>query len=110
MSTFSAKKSRSSLSVRGLRLAGAAAVVGCAACGLAPLLAAAGVGSGAVAAAFAAVFRPGSGLVAGGAVFIGTAGWLGLRHYVRRARSSGCVASRHAGESSCDGGIAPKRV
>ncbi len=91
-----------SLSKRGFGAAGAAAVVACAACCLAPLLAAAGLGSSAVA-GVAWLFRSGSELLVGGAVFAVILGATALRsYYLRRTKASGCGASCRASGCACD--------
>jgi hypothetical protein len=98
------------LSKRSLGAAGAAAVVACAACCLAPLLAAAGLGSSALA-GLAWLFPSGSELLVAGAVFAVILGATPFRsYYIRRTRASGCGAACRAGGGGCDCNSAMKRV
>jgi hypothetical protein len=92
---LSVQQSKSSFPKRGVGVASAAAVVACAACCLAPVLAAAGLGSSAVT-AFAWLFRPGSELIVGGAAFALTLGAAALRNYLRRTEASACDGSYRA--------------
>lgn len=93
------------LSKRHLGAAGAAAFLACAACCALPLLAAAGLGSGALA-SLARLLRPGSELVVGGVVFAVALGLMALR-----SRSKGAVAcgsSCAADRTCCDRGTSPQ--
>ncbi len=93
------------LSKRHLGAAGAAAFLACAACCALPLLAAAGLGSGALA-SFARVLRPGSELAVGVVVFVVVLGLMALR-----SRSKGavaCGASCAADGTCCDRGASPR--
>jgi hypothetical protein len=89
------------LTRRRLGLAGILAFAGCAACCAIPLLAAAGIGSGAVA-TLASVLRPGLELVVGGGVFaLALATMLVLR---RRKRRAGCGSSCSVDGRCCERG------
>lgn len=68
MSTSLVQRTRAFFSKRRLGVAAVAAIIGCAACCAIPLLAAAGLSSGAVA-ILSKIFRPGSELLVGGTVF-----------------------------------------
>lgn len=101
MSTSSVQKSHSILSRRRLALAGVAAFVGCAACCAIPLVAAAGLG-GAGAATLSWLFRPGSELVVGVAVFLSTLGVMAARGWLRRGgRAAGGPATTTSESPSC---------
>jgi mercuric ion transport protein len=102
MTTTSVEKSESFLSKRRLGIAGVAAFVGCAACCAIPLLAAAGLGGGA-ASALSSVFRPGSELFAGAAVFVVVLSVMALMNRVRRVpAATSCGTSCAANGSCCD--------
>lgn len=75
-------KAGSVFSRRGLGLAGIAAFIGCAACCAIPLLAAAGLGSGA-AATLSSIFRPGSELLVGATVFLGALAVMAVRNRLK---------------------------
>ena len=103
MSTSHMEKSESFLSKRRLGVAGVAAFIGCAACCAVPLLAAAGLGSGATA-VLSSVFRPGSELLVGVGVFAVTLSVMALRSRLRRAETTGCGTSCRVDGSCCDHG------
>jgi hypothetical protein len=105
MTTPSVQKSGPFLSKRRLGWAGVAAVLGCAACCSLPLLAAAGLGSGAVA-TLSSILRPGSELLVGGTVFVVVLGVMAIRN--RMSRASGCGPSCRVDGSCCDNGTAAK--
>jgi hypothetical protein len=105
MSTSQIQKPESFLSKRRLGVAGVAAVVGCAACCAIPLLAAAGLGSGA-AASLSSVFRPGSELLVGGAAFALVLAVLAVRSRLKRSAMDGCGPSCMADGSCCERGSA----
>ena len=107
MSASSQEKLSSGLSKRGLGIAGVAAIVGCAVCCAVPLLAAAGLGGGALA-ALSSVFRPGSELLVGGTVFVLVLGASWLRNRFRRVGASGCAPSCSADGSCCNRGATSK--
>jgi len=107
VSTSSVQKSEPVLSKRRLGLAGVAAFIGCAACCAVPLLAAAGLGSGAVA-SLSAVFRPGSELIVGGVVFVVALGVMAVRSGLRRSNASGCGPACKVDGTCCDRGTAPR--
>jgi mercuric ion transport protein len=107
VSTSSVQKSEPVLSKRRLGLAGIAAFIGCAACCAVPLLAAAGLGSGAVA-SLSAVFRPGSELLVGGAVFVAALGVMAVRSRLKRSAASGCGSACKVDGACCDRGAAPR--
>jgi hypothetical protein len=90
------------VSKRGLGLAGAAAFIGCAACCAMPLLAAAGVGSGAIAAL--SVFRPGSELIVGGGAFVIVLGGTAIWRRFNRGESAGCGPACKVDGTCCDRG------
>jgi len=92
MTTPSLENSESFLSKRRLGIAGGAALIGCSAACAMPLLAAAGFGGGAVG-ALASVFRPGSELFVGGAVFLGVLAVMAVRNRIRRGSVSACGTS-----------------
>jgi hypothetical protein len=99
MSTSPAQKSGPFLSKRRLGWAGVAAVLGCASCWALPMLAAAGLGSGAVA-TLASILRPGSELLVGGTVFAVVLGVMAIRNRMKRA--AGCGPSCGVDGSCCD--------
>lgn len=109
MSTFSVQKSESILSKRRLSLAGMAAFIGCAACCAVPLLAAAGLGSGAVA-TLSSVFRPGSELLVGVSVFVVALGAMAIRSGLNRSRAAGRGSACAADGSCCARGATPSNV
>ena len=78
MSAIAKEQPERVLSGRRIGVAGVAAVLGCAACCAVPLLAAAGVGSGAVA-VLSVVFRPGSGILVGSLIFVVVLGVMAMR-------------------------------
>lgn len=104
MSTSPDPRSEPVLSPRRLGLAGAAAFLGCAACCAVPALAAAGLGSGALA-SLSWVLRPGAELLVGGVVFVVALGVMGVSSRVRR-RASGCGPSCEASGACCERGAA----
>lgn len=104
MSTF--LKSHTTLSRRRLRVAGVAAFIGCAACCAIPLLAAAGVGSGALA-TLASVLRPGSEFVVGGVVFLTVLSVMAIRNRIRRRVGAGCGPACDADGGCCNQGVRP---
>lgn len=95
------KMPESPLSKRRLGWAGLAAFVGCAACCAIPLLAVAGVGSGA-AATLTSLLRPGSELLIGAVVFAVALGVMAVRARLRP--SSGCGPSCKVDGTCCDRG------
>jgi mercuric ion transport protein len=107
VSTSSVQKSEPVLSKRRLGLAGIAAFIGCAACCAVPLLAAAGLGSGAVA-SLSSVFRPGSELLVGGVVFVVALGVMAVRSRLRRSDASGCGPACRVDGTCCDRGTATR--
>jgi hypothetical protein len=109
MSASSQEKSSPVVSKRGLGIAGLAAIVGCAVCCAVPLLAAAGLGGGAIA-ALSSVFRPGSELLVGGTVFALVLGASWMRNRLRREAASGCGPSCNADGSCCDRGAGTKNT
>jgi hypothetical protein len=109
MSTSSVEKSESILSKRRLSIAGAAALLGCAACCAAPLLLAAGIGSSVIG-ALTAVFRPGAELLVGGTAFTATLAVMALGKRLRRARGGERGASCNGDASCCDGSRSTTRV
>ena len=92
MTTPQVHKSESILSKRRIGMAGVAAALGCAACCAIPLFAAAGLGGG-VGASFSSVFRPGSELLVGGAVFVVALGAMAARKRAQRNDRAGCGPS-----------------
>ena len=86
------------LSKRRLGVASAAAVLGCAACCAVPLLASAGVGSGAVA-ALSVVLRPGSEIVVGPMIFVLALGFMALRR--TPPRNGSCNEACRLDRSCC---------
>lgn len=78
MTTKEVSRSEPLLSKRRLGWAGVAAVIGCATCRALPLLAAAGIGSGA-AAAITSFLRPGSELFVGLGVFAAALAIMAIR-------------------------------
>jgi mercuric ion transport protein len=101
MTTSSLEKSESLLSKRRLSVAGIAAFIGCAACCAVPLLAAAGIGSGAVS-ALASVFRPGSELFVGATVFVVVLAVMAISNRLRRGPAASCGTSCAADGTCCD--------
>lgn len=93
------------LSKRRLGAAGVAAFLACAACCALPLLAAAGVGSGALA-SLAHLLRPGSELIVGGVVFLVALGVMAARN--RSKGATACGASCAADGTCCDRGASPQ--
>lgn len=93
--------SGSFLSSRRLGIAGVAALLGCVACCAAPLLVAAGVGSG-VAGTLSSALQPGSEFLVGGVVFAGTLGAMALWGRLRRASSGGCGSACKVDGGCCD--------
>jgi hypothetical protein len=100
-------RSESFLSKRRLGLAAVAAFIGCAACCTIPFLAAAGLGSGAVA-ALSSVLRPGSELLVGGTVFVAALGWMAIRNRLKRGEGSACGTSCKVDGTCCDRGAAAR--
>ena len=87
------------ITTKSLGLAGIAAVGACAACCAVPLLAAAGIGGGALS-AVAGYIRPGADLVLAGVVGVGVLGVMAVR--ARRRRASACdVACEVGGGCGC---------
>lgn len=84
---------KSVLSIAHLGTASVAAMAACTVCCVAPVLAAAGVGSGTV----ATLFRSGSELWVGGAAFAVTLGATALHKALRPARKRCGEACRHPG-------------
>ncbi|WP_437907029.1 hypothetical protein WME95_03720 [Sorangium sp. So ce327] len=107
MSTPSVHTSEPILSKRHLGLAGVAAFIGCAACCAIPLLAAAGLGSGAIA-TLSSVFRPGSELLVGGSVFVVALGVMAARRWFKRNDASGCGPACKVDGSCCARGAATR--
>lgn len=103
MTNLPVQKSESFLSKRRLGRAGVAAVLGCAGCCALPLLAAAGLGSGAIA-TLSSILRPGSELLVGGTVFVVALGVMAIRS--RKKRAAGCGASCRVDGGCCDNGTA----
>ena len=102
--TTSIEKSKPFPSTRRLTIASVAALAGCVACCLGPILAVVGLGSGALGATLASVFQPGSELIVGGAAFAVTLGGLAVRDYRRRrATASDCGDSGSSDRRCCDG-------
>lgn len=97
----SVKTPESALSKRRLGWAGLAAFLGCAACCALPLLAVAGVGSGA-AATLTRVLQPGSELVVGGVVFALAIGIMAFRG--RSKASKDCGTACNIDATCCDRG------
>jgi hypothetical protein len=93
--------SQFSLSKRSIGVAGAAAVVACAACCLAPFLAAARLASSAVT-ALAWLFRPGSELLVAGTALAVILGGAALRNHRRSTQASRCGGSCRADGGRCD--------
>jgi hypothetical protein len=82
MTTSQVQKNESFLSKRRIGWASVAAIIGCAATGALPLLAAAGLGGGAIA-ALSSVFRAGSEFLVGGTVFFVALGALAARERLK---------------------------
>ena len=93
------------ISKKSLGLAGFAAFGACAACCAVPLLAAAGIGGGALS-ALAGYIRPGTDLVLGGVFCAGVLGAIALRARARRAAACD-VACEAGGELGGGCGCAP---
>jgi len=101
MSTSLVPKPKPFLSLRRVNLAAMAATLGCAACCALPLLASAGLGSGAVA-TLSSVFRPGSELLVGGAAFALVLVAMAVRH--RLTSGSACGPTCKVDGTRCDSG------
>ncbi|MBN8616247.1 MAG: hypothetical protein J0L92_36995 [Deltaproteobacteria bacterium] len=101
MSTSQVPKPESFLSKRRLGVAGVAAFIGCAACCAIPLLAAAGLSSGAIA-TLSSIFRPGSELLVGGTVFAAVLGVMAVRK--RMKSEPGCGPACKVDGTCCDRG------
>jgi mercuric ion transport protein len=99
MSLSPVLKSGSCFSRGRLGWAGVAAVLGCAACCAIPLLAAAGLGGGALA-TLSHWLHPGAELLVGGVVFASVLGVLAVRH--RLSRASGCGPACRLDGSCCE--------
>ena len=103
------EKFRAFWSDRRLKIASLAALAGCIACCLGPAVVAVGLGSSALGATLAAVFKPGSELIVGGLAFAMTLGGLAVRDYIRRrVRASVCGDSCRSDGRCCDGAAAPR--
>ncbi|WP_437276026.1 hypothetical protein WME90_32900 [Sorangium sp. So ce375] len=107
MSTSSIQKSEPIVSKRRLGLAAVAAFIGCAACCAIPLLAAAGLGSGAVA-TLSSVFRPGSELLVGGSVFVIALSVMAALSRLKKGEASGCGPACKVDGSCCERGAAQR--
>ena len=97
------RKSQSIFSTRRLHLAGLAALVGCAACCAVPLVAAAGIGGGTLA-AFTSLLRPGAELVVGGGTFLAALGVMAFLNPFKRGERSECGATCKVDGTCCDRG------
>jgi hypothetical protein len=97
------------LTRRRLGLAGIFAFLGCAACCTVPLLAAAGLGSGGIA-ALSYVFRPGNELVVGGSLFVLAIGAMAIGARLRKREASGCTSTCKLDGSCCARGAATRNA
>jgi len=98
MGTSSVVKSESPVSKHRLGIAGVAAFMACAACCAIPMLAAAGFGSGLI----AALFRPGSELLVGVTVFLAAIGVMAARSRLKTRSAQGCGSACRVDGSCCD--------
>jgi hypothetical protein len=108
MSNPSIDKSTSFALARRVGLAGAAAIVGCATCCVAPVLAAAGLGGSALVATLASLFSPGTEFVVGGIAFTAALGGLTLRNGLR-SRATGCNGACRS-DASCGAAASAPRL
>lgn len=93
------------LTKRRFGLAAVAAFIGCAACCAMPLLAAIGLGSGAVS-ALSSVFRPGHELLVAGGFFVIALAGAAVWSRMKRGGASGCGDSCRLDGSCCERGAA----
>ena len=100
MTTPPPAKSDPILEKRWLGIAGIIAFASCAACCALPLLAAAGLGSGALA-TLSSVLRPGSEILVGGAVFVVSLAAI-VVHKRRHRVDRGCGPACRADGACCD--------
>lgn len=83
-------------------LAGVAALLGCVACCAAPMLGLIGLGGRAVA-ALTSIFRPGSELLVGGAIFVLVLTAMAARQRLGRKTNGDCGSACNVGGQCCDG-------